>query len=1323
MRIAEFHVEGFGRLANLSMTDIPPGLSIVLGENEAGKTTLLEFLRSILFGLPARKQKEFYPPLNGGRKAGRLVLRNEQSERFIVERCEGKGNGLLTVTMPDGSQGGDAEFRQLIGSATDDLYRNVFAFSLSELQSLESLKTEKVRDAIYSAGIGIGRRTIPQVLQELTKQAEGLFVPGGSKPVMNTLLSRIEDHGRQIKAHEKDQDEYQRIQSELATCEASLRCIGSELSEARRRFERVRILQQAWLDWLTLGDCRDQLATLPLIEAFPVDGIKRLDELVVERRGNRDQNDATISQHASDKAALVAIQVDRVLLGVAKDIRRFDRGLALYEQTRQQHLVTNAERELAEQKLLSLVRDLGGEWNEEKLAVFDLSIPAREDIEACRQSCEAARNIARERQVQWQSAVDEQAEDIRLEKEARQQLEQLPQPSATLDVTGIRKLQLGLQTVESARRDLPGVESRCTTQISHLLDTLRKFGPHWTEDCLRAFDTSLAVHEQVQTHQERLANLRSDQQDADRRARDASDLLDQAELDVARLHEMLTAMPKSDGNDEAELSDRRRSLGLLRSQLTVAEQYQARHAHLNERQQDLDAQALRVQNELKSESLGLPAATAFILVAVGVVGLLSLGLGRSEWLVGIIVCVLFVIVAAVLAFARRTSAARNERQRMARTQELHDLQIRSQEFRKELNGLQAEQGDLDAAISSQAQRLGITGILNALAIDDAERRLEQSLALWQQRRPVEQKLADAQEMLKRSTSASSRSNEAATEKTNLLNAAQKEWQHWLAKAELPESLTPENAANVLNRLDAAREQLKAIDGDRERIQQMQSALRDYVDQLQSVADASRITIPTDAATAVSLLVDRVADQERQAQAVEVAAKVLADAQAKSAQAQLKTENAEGLHRKSLDAERHCQQRWTVLRQRLGLRDSLTVERAPQMLQAIERGRDQLVALNELRKREGESRDCLSEFGDDVRSICRTIGRSEPADADVPNTVSTLSKELDQTEDAQRTLNALQKTIQDHDTRLKVLDHQFKQRQGEIDELLRAAGSTDEETFRRNALVSSRRQTLEDQIQQLGSRLRQLAGSADTLQALQQELAQVTPADLDAERSELETKIDAMDLKENEAAATSGRLKVQLEQLEESDEVSRLRIEQQADRAEFATNAEEWSILKIATHLIERAREKYERERRPGVLKEAERYFARITNFKYTEILAPAGGDQVVVLTPDGSRKEVSQLSRGTAEQLYLSLRFGFVQSFIGRSESLPLVFDDILVNFDADRARATVAAILELSKSLQILFFTCHRTTVDLMQEVDPQIPVFVLRDGHVVPADAINQH
>ena len=71
-----------------------------------------------------------------------------------------------------------------------------------------------------------------------------------------------------------------------------------------------------------------------------------------------------------------------------------------------------------------------------------------------------------------------------------------------------------------------------------------------------------------------------------------------------------------------------------------------------------------------------------------------------------------------------------------------------------------------------------------------------------------------------------------------LNAAQEEWRRWLAHAGLPETLTPENAANVLARLDAAREQLKAIGGDRERISQMTAAIREYGQQVTLVAATS-----------------------------------------------------------------------------------------------------------------------------------------------------------------------------------------------------------------------------------------------------------------------------------------------------------------------------------------------------------------------------------------------------------------------------------------------------------------------------------------------------
>ena len=187
----------------------------------------------------------------------------------------------------------------------------------------------------------------------------------------------------------------------------------------------------------------------------------------------------------------------------------------------------------------------------------------------------------------------------------------------------------------------------------------------------------------------------------------------------------------------------------------------------------------------------------------------------------------------------------------------------------------------------------------------------------------------------------------------------------------------------------------------------------------------------------------------------------------------------------------------------------------------------------------------------------------------------------------------------------------------------------------------------------------------------------------------------------------------MQQLESSEEISRLRLEERALDAEFQSCAEEWSVLKIAAHLIDQAREKYERERRPAVLKEAERYFAHFTAQVIMRRSAlPPAADRILVLAPDGTTKDAGQLSRGTAEQLYLALRFGFVREFIGRSEPLPLIFDDILVNFDPVRARATAEAIHDLAKSLQIFFFTCHPATVKLIREVDSGVPVYVLKDS-----------
>jgi len=54
--------------------------------------------------------------------------------------------------------------------------------------------------------------------------------------------------------------------------------------------------------------------------------------------------------------------------------------------------------------------------------------------------------------------------------------------------------------------------------------------------------------------------------------------------------------------------------------------------------------------------------------------------------------------------------------------------------------------------------------------------------------------------------------------------------------------------------------------------------------------------------------------------------------------------------------------------------------------------------------------------------------------------------------------------------------------------------------------------------------------------------------------------------------------------------------------------------------------------------------------------------------------------------------------FAGRSEPLPIVMDDCLVNFDPARAASLAALLAERAREGQALVFTCHPETAELMQ-------------------------
>ena len=69
------------------------------------------------------------------------------------------------------------------------------------------------------------------------------------------------------------------------------------------------------------------------------------------------------------------------------------------------------------------------------------------------------------------------------------------------------------------------------------------------------------------------------------------------------------------------------------------------------------------------------------------------------------------------------------------------------------------------------------------------------------------------------------------------------------------------------------------------------------------------------------------------------------------------------------------------------------------------------------------------------------------------------------------------------------------------------------------------------------------------------------------------------------------------------------------------------------------------------------------------------------------------------------MRLALASSYARRGAPLPLVLDDVLVNFDADRAKAAAAVLRDFAAAgHQLLVFTCHEHILKLFKSL--KVPV-----------------
>ena len=183
---------------------------------------------------------------------------------------------------------------------------------------------------------------------------------------------------------------------------------------------------------------------------------------------------------------------------------------------------------------------------------------------------------------------------------------------------------------------------------------------------------------------------------------------------------------------------------------------------------------------------------------------------------------------------------------------------------------------------------------------------------------------------------------------------------------------------------------------------------------------------------------------------------------------------------------------------------------------------------------------------------------------------------------------------------------------------------------------------------------------------------------------------------------SGELASVLAQARHEQTYDRCKLETQQVSTRLDEAKTDFARLLLAKRMLEAAIATWESKRQPEVYAKASRLLSLMTEGRWTEVVLTAEGTLEVVDAVKCRRAPV-HLSLGTCQQLYLALRIALLTSADNVGRAIPILADDILVNFDEHRRTGAARALAELAETRQVILFTCHEDVARALKKAAKQ--------------------
>lgn len=1199
MKILNFYLVAFGLFTDktLDFSANQPGLHILYGDNEAGKSTMRRALTHLFFGIPERTPDAFFHANDQLRIGARLL--NSNGDELICYRRKGRKNTLLDAHNKPLDEN---RLQLFLGGMNEMQFTTLCCFDHEHLrQGGEDLLngSGNVGESLFEAGTGTLK--VHDVLAELDKEKEELFKVRGSKPLLNKTI-------RDYK-------------------EACKRVDDSSLSPTLWK-EHAKNLDEAQQQHIQLTH---QLQTL------------------------------RAEQHRLER-----IQRTRPLL--------------------LRHQELKAEQAFIAQVIL-LPDDAASKHFEVKLAL-------------------------RTAQAQEQQAHQDIAK-------LQNQIEAIKIPQALLaHKTTLDDLRGRLGSHQKAARDLPGVRTEMRTVESEARAGLRRIYPHLD---LKDVPTKLVVTNPQREHLKRLAEKAPALHE---KQRNIAKRLEEVTEQLAQHHNALEALPIPP------------ELTVLRATLARACQY----GNLEEIQAK-DESEVRLLTERADIGLKQTGWTSRL------ESLEQAALPRME---------------RIDSFFRRFNELENDRQRIK--ERLLEARQRNERSTQKINAL-SWAGDIpteDTLAKARKARQKHWQKIKQLkspkgkgktAKDEANLPLfnedETNLSLFdnsptqtlsfddddtnqssgkEERRGIKQlyeafeeailyadelsdrlrreanRVAEYSMLLAEQQSAQS-SQEQQTKKWHTVEALiaklQKEWEDSWKSLDI-KPWTPAEMRGWLNECLSLRQQASVLRERRRQLEERQQLITTLCQELTQALTPLTAFVKGEILTRLSDLIGQgnacvteVTNLQRQRENLQLEINHLT----------LEQQRTEAVGQQANNALKQWQLDWAQAITPLQLPADTPPETARNVLNDLDHVLNKIDKANGLRRRVELMQKEAEVFRRDVATMVQKIA-PELVNDTAEQIVPELSNRLSQAEKDLTRSEQLQHRYQAEQQRLAHASQQVQTSQAHLQALLEQAHCNDLVSLEEAEQASEHKKEVQQELAQVEQQLLE-QGEGMSLVDLANAAAAVEIDQLPGQLQSCQEQIQQLEQERSTIDQSIGELRTLIKQMDGNANAAQAADEVQLALAEMQNLSERYMQIHLAASVLRKSMEQYREQHQGPVVKRAGELFQRLTLNSFCGLKTDytTHNDQPILVglrTPESTGIFTSGMSDGTRDQLYLALRLASIERHIAEEYQMPLILDDILVNFDDDRSKAAFEVLGELSKKTQVLFLTHHPRLVEIAQAAVP---------------------